>query len=302
MAIEGPRIVVVSRPTEYANLLAAHGTHEQARFFLQTRGIPIADVQARHDKQAQALAGVSRVIPRAARRAHVLRADLSRFIFEPDDVVVAVGQDGLVANVAKYLGEQAVIGVNPDAGTFDGVLVKHPAQAIGDVLALVLKGRARFETRTMVQAQLDDGQKLCALNEIFVGHRTHQSARYRIALETQADQAERQSSSGLIVATGTGATGWALSIQRARACAIELPKPEDRKLAFFVREAFPSVATSVSMTEGILEGEHTLSIISEMGEGGAIFGDGLEDDRIAFGWGACVTLGLASGGLRLVIG
>lgn len=299
MAIEGPRIVVVSRPTEYSNLLAAHGTHEQARFFLQTRGIAIADVHARHEKQAQALAGVSRVIPRSFRRAHVLRADLSRFIFEPDDVVIAVGQDGLVANVAKYLGEQAVIGVNPDAGTFDGVLVKHPAQAIGDVLALVLKGRARFETRAMVQAQLDDGQKLRALNEIFVGHRTHQSARYRIALETQA---ERQSSSGLIVATGTGATGWALSIRRARACAIELPRPEDRKLAFFVREAFPSVATSVSLTEGILEGERTLAIVSEMGEGGAIFGDGLEDDRVAFGWGARVTLGLASGGLRLVIG
>src|SRR5689334_10185206 len=108
MAIEGPRIVVVSRPTEYASLLAAHGTHEQARFFLQTRGLQIADVQARHDKQAQALAGVSRVIPRAYRRAHVLRADLCRFIFEPDDVVIAVGQDGLVANVAKYLGDQAV--------------------------------------------------------------------------------------------------------------------------------------------------------------------------------------------------
>jgi NAD kinase len=299
MTIEGPRIVVVSRPTEYANLLAAHGTHEQARFFLQTRGIAIADVQARHEKQAQALAGVSRVIPRAARRAHVLRADLARFMFEPEDVVIAVGQDGLVANAAKYLGEQAVIGVNPDAGTFDGVLVKHPAKAIGDVLALVLKGRARFETRTMVQAVLDDGQKLCALNEIFVGHRTHQSARYRIALDKNA---ERQSSSGLIVATGTGATGWALSIRRARTCQLELPKPEDRKLAFFVREAFPSVATSVSMTEGLLEGERTLSITSEMGEGGAIFGDGLEDDRIAFGWGARVTLGLASGGLRLVIG
>lgn len=298
MAIEGPRIVVVSRPTEYANLLAAHGTHEQARFFLQGRGIAIAEVQARHDKQAQALAGVSRVIPRACRRAHVLRSDLSRFIFEPDDVVIAVGQDGLVANVAKYLDEQRVIGVNPDAGTFDGVLVKHPPQAIGDVLALVLKDRAKLQVRTMVEAALDDGQRLTALNEIFVGHKTHQSARYRIARDGEAG--ERQSSSGLIVATGTGATGWALSINRQRATPLHMPAPDQRRLSFFVREAFPSVSTAATLTEGVLDDRQTLIVTSEMGEGGAIFGDGLEDDRIALPWGTRVTLGLASGGLRLV--
>jgi len=53
-------------------------------------------------------------IPSDWRRARVDRADLDRFLFEPEDVVVAVGQDGLVANVAKYLTGQPVIGCNPD--------------------------------------------------------------------------------------------------------------------------------------------------------------------------------------------
>jgi NAD kinase len=299
MTITGPRVVVITRPSEYACLLAAHGTHDQARFFLGTRGQSISEVQARHGRQADALACVSRAIPRSWRRTHVVRADLSRFVFEPDDIIVAVGQDGLVANTAKYLDGQAVIGLNPDRATFDGVLVRHPAEATGDLLATVQRGRAKIETRTMVVAQLDDGQQLTALNEIFIGHRSHQSARYQIAF---GERSERQSSSGVIVATGTGSTGWARSISRERGTQLALPEPEDACLAFFVREAFPSVATGVGLTEGLLGADAKLSVVSEMGEGGAVFGDGLEDDRIALGWGTRATIGIASRALRLVVG
>ena len=42
-----------------------------------------------------------------------MRGDLDRFLFEPDDLVVIVGQDGLVANVSKYLDGQPVVGINP---------------------------------------------------------------------------------------------------------------------------------------------------------------------------------------------
>ena len=299
MSVAGPRVVVVTRATEYADLLAAHGTHEQARFFLETRGRKIDEVRARHELQAEALASVSRAVPRAWRRAHVLRSDLARFLFEPEDIVIAVGQDGLVANAAKYLDGQPVIGLNPDPSRFDGVLVRHPAQAVSDLLALTAHGRAKLESRTMVEARIDDGQRLLALNEIFIGHRSHQSARYLIELEGRS---ERQSSSGVIVATGTGSTGWARSINRERASAVELPAPEAKQLAFFVREAFPSVATGVSLTEGLLGLDARLGLVSEMGEGGAIFGDGLEDDRLALAWGARVAIGIARPSLQLVVG
>jgi NAD kinase len=299
MPLSGPRVVVVTRPTEYACLLAAHGTHEQARFFLGTRGQSIDDVNARHTRQAEALASVSRAIPRAWRRAHVERTDLSRFVFEPDDIIVAVGQDGLVANAAKYLHGQSMIGLNPDRALFDGVLARHPAEAAGDLLATVVRGRARVEQRTMVAATLDDGQKLTALNEIFVGHRSHQSARYRISFE---ERSERQSSSGIVVATGTGSTGWARSIHRERATQVGLPRPDEKRLAFFVREAFPSVATGVDLTEGLVTKESSLTVVSEMGEGGAIFGDGLEEDRIAVAWGTRVTIDVSDRTLNLVTG
>ena len=207
-----PRCVLVERQTEFRDLLARHGTREQARFFLAQRGLALADVEERHLHHEELRAQVLGAIPPEWRTATVLRPDLDRFLFAADDIVLVLGQDGLVANVAKYLDGQPVIGLNPEPDRFPGVLVNQPPEAVADLCADLMAGRSTFQERTMVQAGLDDGQALLALNEIFVGHRSHQSARYRLAV---GDRHEHQSSSGLIASTGTGATGWAMSINHA---------------------------------------------------------------------------------------
>lgn len=299
MSSVAPRVVVVTRPTEYEALLARHGTREQARFFLQQRGRSIDELDERHRRREAALGVVSAAIPARWRRARIERGDLSRFVFGPEDVLVVVGQDGLVANAAKYLRGQRVVGVNPDPRSYDGVLAAHPAEAVADLLPGAATGAGRVEVRTMASARLDDGQRLLALNEIFIGHRTHQSARYRVE-GSVGDEA--QSSSGVIVTTGTGATGWARSIARQRAHGVALPGPTDRSLAFFVREPFPSVATGTSLEAGTLAEGATLALRSEMDDRGTIFGDGIEDDRLEFGWGLRVEVGVATERLHLVRG
>ena len=151
--------------------------------------------------------------------------------------------------------------------------------------------------RTMAQVKLDDGQTLLALNELFIGHRSHQSARYVIHAN---DKEERHSSSGVIVTTGTGASGWAKSIQRERHDKLHLPKPEDDLLAFYVREAFPSVATRTEVTGGLINPHQILKLRSENNEGGVIFGDGIENDYLEFNWGVSADFSVAKTKLILV--
>lgn len=293
-----PRVVLVTRPTDYQNLLFHHGTREAARFFLETRGQRIEESEARHQRFEGALRTVLEAIPLRWRRSRIDRSDLAAFVFEPEDLVVALGQDGLVANVAKYLEGQLVLGLNPDPSAFEGVLVRHAPEAALDLLQDAVQGRSRVEARALVEASLDDGQHLVALNEIFVGHHTHQSAKYRLCY---GGKEERQSSSGLIVATGTGATGWAKSISRDRKSVPPLPKPTDPQLAFFVREAWPSRATGTELTQGAVDSGHPLELISEMNDGGVLFGDGIEEDRLAFEWGMRATLTTARERLRLIL-
>ena len=291
-----PRAVVVTRPTDLDQLLLRHGTRAQARFFLESRGQKLEDVVARHGVQQEAVHVVSQAVPMSWRRTSVTRADLDRFLFEADDVVIAVGQDGLVANVAKYLSGQPVIGVNPSTQLFDGVLVRHAPAATKTLLSEVQHGRPT-EARTMAQATTSDGQKLIALNEIFIGHRSHQSARYRISF---ASKEERHSSSGLIVCTGTGATGWARSVSLRRQGCATLPEPLSTDLTFLVREPWPSVRTGTDVADGRFGPDHRLLITSEMNDGGVAFGDGIEADALDLPYGQVVAIGAAPVPLRLV--
>lgn len=299
MASAVPRVVVVTRDSEYDALLARHGTEPQVRFFLEQRGQSLDAVRHRHERWLGALDAVSQAIPPEWRRTRVNRPELSRFLFEPGDLIVATGQDGLVANLAKYLHGQLVLGINPDAEQFDGILVPHAPDRAKKLLAGMAAGRAEVEERTMVSARLDDGQLLVAVNEIFVGHRSHQSARYRLRL---GEREEHQSSSGLIVATGTGATGWARSINGERAHPLQLPKPGDLALALFVREPFPSISTGTSLDGGLVSRAGQLEVVSEMDDGGVVFGDGIEDDRLDFAWGMRLQIGISDQRLRLVRG
>ncbi|TJW63133.1 MAG: hypothetical protein E5V97_13975 [Mesorhizobium sp.] len=296
MAANRPRAVFVTRETDYELLIAHHATRGQARFFLETRGQRLEDVEARHDRFHAVLGTARASVPADWRQTLVSRADLNRFLFAPDDVIVAVGQDGLVANVAKYLNGQPVLGVNPAPDLYDGVLVRIGTGRLARLLVASAAGDVDMESRTMVQAELGEGETLLALNEIFVGHRSHQSARYRIEAEGEA---EDHSSSGLIVASGTGATGWARSIMEATHLELSLGR-EEHAVGFWVREPFPSIATATKLRAGKITGK-PLFITSRMNEGGVIFADGIEQDFIAFDWGRQVRLSPASRVLRLVV-
>ncbi|ROQ59618.1 ATP-NAD kinase [Streptomyces sp. 840.1] len=291
-----PRAVLVHRTTEYEELLARHGTHGQAAFFLTSRGRSIEEVARRHERTRQALSDVAAAVPLQWRQSRVERQDLDRFLFAPEDVVVVVGQDGLVANAAKYLCGQPVVGIDTDPGRNPGVLVRHrPADAAALLRAAVAPGGAVDEL-TMVEAVADDTQRLLALNEIYLGPPGHQTARYRLGPDDSP--AESQASSGVLVGTGTGATGWLRSLWQERRSPLALPAPTDSRLLWFVREAWPSPVTGTSLVSGELGRGQGLRLTVES-DRVVVFGDGMEADALELTWGQTVRLGISPTSLRL---
>lgn len=301
-----PRAVLVHRTSEYQELVARHGTHGQAAFFLASRGRDIEEVAERHRRTRRALAEVTAAIPLTWRQTRVERADLDRFLFAPEDVVVVVGQDGLVANVAKYLGGQPVVGVDTDPGRNPGVLVRHRPRDAAVLLPSVLAAGTGVDELTMVEAVADDTQRLVALNEIYLGAAGHQTARYRLRLEDDGGVVEAQASSGVLVGTGTGATGWIRSVWQERGGSgggdtggLRLPGPSERRLLWFVREAWPSPATGTSLVAGELAAGGRLALTVES-ERLIAFGDGIESDAVELTWGQTVRVGVCGERLRLV--
>lgn len=295
MSSLSPRVVLVSRQTEYAALLAKHGTRGQAEFFLSTRGQKIEELEVRDALQSRALTAAKETIPPEWSFVHVMREDLNRFLFGPQDIVVPIGQDGLVANLAKYLDGQPVIGVSPDLASSEGVLTRHGVDRLPGLLKGAAHSDVDVQSRAMVEASAGEGLSLLALNELFIGHRSHQSARYIV----QAGGLEEfQSSSGMIVATGTGLTGWAKSIMTATHRPFEIA-PEENRAAFFAREPWPSRSSGCEIAAG--EVGDGLTLLSRINEGGVIFADGIEQDFLPFDWGVAAQIRMADKRLELVI-
>ncbi|MGW1848530.1 hypothetical protein [Streptomyces sp. NPDC001966] len=295
-----PRAVLVHRTTEYEELLARHGTHGQAAFFLSSRGRSIDEVARRHRQTRQALADVAAAVPLQWRQSRVERADLDRFLFGPEDVVVVVGQDGLVANAAKYLSGQPVVGIDTDPGRNPGVLVRHRPRDAAALLRAAVSADGTADELTMVEAVSDDTQRLLALNEIYLGPPGHQTARYRLGPDTPDAPAEPQASSGVLVGTGTGATGWLRSLWQERRSDLRLPAPTDPRLLWFVREAWPSPATGTTRVAGELRREQGLRLTVES-DRLVVFGDGMETDALELTWGQTVRLGISATSLRLTV-
>lgn len=295
-----PRAVMVHRTTEYEELLARHGTHGQAAFFLSSRGRSIDQVARRHRQTQQALADVAAAVPLQWRQSRVERADLDRFLFGPEDVVVVVGQDGLVANAAKYLSGQPVVGIDTDPGRNPGVLVRHRPRDAAALLRAAASPGATADELTMVEAVSDDTQRLLALNEIYLGPPGHQTARYRLGPDTPDAPAEPQASSGVLVGTGTGATGWLRSLWQERRSDLRLPAPTDRRLLWFVREAWPSPTTGTTQVAGELGRRQGLRLTVES-DRLMVFGDGMEADALELTWGQTVRLGISATSLRLTV-
>ncbi len=294
-----PRAVIVHRRTEYEELLARHGTHGQAAFFLSSRGRSIDEVVRRHERTRQALREVAAAVPLTWRNSRVERADLDRFLFAPEDVVVVVGQDGLVANTAKYLRGQPVVGIDTDPGRNPGVLVRHRCADTAALLRAATAVGGRAEELTMVEAVADDTQRLLALNEIYLGSPGHQTARYRLGSDGETGPGEAQASSGVLVGTGTGATGWLRSLWLERGSHAGLPAPCDRRLLWFVREAWPSPTTGTTKVAGELGQGQGLQLTVES-DRMVVFGDGMESDALELTWGQSVRLGIAGTSLHLV--
>jgi NAD kinase len=305
------KIVVVTRRTRLEELVDRFNTLPQAKFYIEHMGLDFSDYEREHEVFSSSARRVLRDLDGLGPR--VQRIDwtfLPNFLFAEHDAVVVLGRDGLVSNTAKYLDGQAIVGVNPDPARIDGILLPFAPATAAKAVARVLAGSAACNEITMADVALNDGQRLLAFNDFYIGQRTHVSSRYSIGWRGRT---ERQSSSGVLVSTGAGSTGWLSSTQNMAAAVSGLLLGEqaprlpvlrlawdDPRLAFVVREPFRSRASDVKLTAGLLEAGEELRFESLMPEGGVIFSDGVEADALAFNAGTVATVGAAQRKARLV--
>ena len=294
------RIVLVTRRTRLEELIKKFNTLAQAKFYIEHLGADFGDYEQEHQRYQSQREACLNTLSRLGKVSEIERSFLPNFLFRPDDTIVVLGQDGTVANTLKYLSGQPCLGVNPDPTRWDGVLLPFQAADLMEILPTVFRKQARLQAVTFAKATLNTGETLLGVNDLFIGPSSHTSARYQI---NHAGLQETQSSSGIIVSTGLGSTGWLKSILQGataitNAISNSIPASGDKfqlpwdhpKLIFTVREPFPSRATQATLVYGAISAKEPLTLVSTMAAGGVIFSDGIEADFLTFNNGTQATI------------
>lgn len=300
------RYVLVSRKTRLQELIERFNTWPQAKFYLEHNQVDAADYLREHDVYMNQLLEAERILKGQGRFQLLERHYLPDYRFSPQDIVVVVGQDGLVANTLKYLQGQPVIAVNPDPRRWEGRLLPFVMTDLPEVLRRARDGKCRCKSITFAEARTNDGQRLLGVNDLFIGPRSHTSARYALLWHGQQ---EEQSSSGIIVSTGFGSSGWFRSVL---AGAIGVTGQQShplsngfdwqaKKLYFTVREPFPSRTSGARLVFGAIESGDSLRLESHMAENGVVFSDGIEADFLGFNAGTVLSVGVAAESGQLVV-
>jgi NAD kinase len=298
--------IIVKNKTRLETLVERFNTKAQAKFYIERQGGNFEDYELEHETFHNSLVSLQTQLSKVIKHKLLERAFVPSYIFTEKNLIVVIGQDGLVANTAKYSNGIPMIAVNPDKRRYDGILLPFDTSDFLHGVETVLADNFQYKTMRFAEAKLNDGQRLLAFNELFIGASSHISARYKISFNNNT---EEHSSSGLIVSTQAGSTGWLSSVFNMaygvtnmfeKNLKLKRPKLEYNDLLFVVREPFQSVRTQTGITAGIIKEQDNLIIESLMPTTGVIFSDGIENDFLKFDSGTIATIGLANETATLV--
>jgi NAD kinase len=299
--------IIVKNKTRLESLIEHFNTKAQAKFYIERLGGNFEDYEIEHDTFHSSLNSLQTQLSKVIKNKTVERIYLPSFIFSENNLIVVIGQDGLVANTAKYSRGLPIVAVNPDKLRYDGVLLPFDITDFIAGVENVISNNFQSKTMRFAEAKLNDGQRLLAFNDLFIGASSHISARYKISYNNKT---EEQSSSGLIVSTPAGSTGWLSSVFNMAYGVTSMfeknlkpkrPKLKENELLFAVREPFQSIRTQTGITAGILNNQNSLTLESLMTTSGVIFSDGIETDFLKFNTGSIATIGIAKEMAKIVV-
>ncbi|MPZ48163.1 MAG: hypothetical protein GEU75_02430 [Dehalococcoidia bacterium] len=197
--------------------------------------------------------------------------DAEASAFMPSDLVICLGGDGSVLRCARLLigCETVILGVN--MGRL-GFLTEMDGSEVRQRLDEVLSGSGRIEERTMLRAYLArTGETLHGLNEAAVGRATLSRA-IQLAIDVDGARIADYRCDGVIVASATGSTAYALSVGGP------ILYPESRDLV--IVPVAPHLAAQHAV---VLPGDETVHITLEPGQQAVLSVDGEADLQLEEG-------------------
>ncbi len=206
------------------------------------------------------------------------------------DLILSVGGDGTLLEVARYTGTTPVLGVNSDPQRSTAFFCAANGTTIASCLQALLAGTLQQVPLTRLQLAIN-GQTLpfYALNDLLVTHANPAAmATYTLQVGTSS---EAQKSSGIWIAT-------AGSTAAMRAAGGRVMPLQSRQRQYLVREPYTGNGLCYRLLKDLVSPDISLQVTSRMRRG-RLFIDG-PHLRYALGLGDVLDVTLAPTPLRLL--
>jgi NAD kinase len=185
----------------------------------------------RRQKEAEALLvrllGSSRLVPRDQANSENLSSA---------KLVLSIGGDNHLQYVAQALKDTPVVGVNSDPQLSDGVLCGPTIAELPQFIEDLAQGHYTTEEWTRAEVEVDGRSIGRALCDVACGElHFYEMSKHLLSLRGSQDL---NKGSGLLIATGTGSTGWYSSIYRQSGESHAAFPRESPELRFILREPY----------------------------------------------------------------
>src|SRR5690606_32258260 len=117
------QLVLIKQETRLEKLIQRFNTFGQAKFYIEQNGGEFQDYVSEYEAYQKGLEKMVSSLEEIIKIKILERKYLPSNLFAESDLILVYGQDGLVANTAKYVNGLPIIAVNPDPSRFDGILL-----------------------------------------------------------------------------------------------------------------------------------------------------------------------------------
>ncbi len=201
--------LVCIKRTKWERDVERFGSAREARRIYRLQNHIFRRVYSSHVRQQRAIQQLQEALQ--GRADFIYREDLNADLVLQYNALVSMGGDNHFIYVARFAGPRPVIGINSDPRTSSGALVHFNTESF---LACTKNPLFpdRFETWTMIEGVIHypDGRVVHTgpcISETGIRN-AFADAMSRYYIRINDEEWEEQKSSGLLLSTGAGSTGW----------------------------------------------------------------------------------------------
>ena len=191
----------------------------------------------------------------------VRRTNLTPQTCKDADLIIVVGGDGTFLKTTRHVFDDTpVLPVSSDTKYNEAFYSKATPQDFAKKFEKLINGKSTTVKLPRLEAKINGKTaKALAVNEVFVGSaHPYQTSRYVLKVKRKE---EFQKSSGVLITTRSGRTGWAMSAAKKR---LNVPK---NGLGYVVREPYSGRLTKPKLLQGVLTPQNKIKIKSSMHRG-----------------------------------